>query len=936
MTSPVRSFNVLDGEQTVSDILLCFQSELAQLELDLAVGHAKLLQRLQDQLQGAGPRPARDASMLPAGLHIGARVELCKLEDDKQRNGMQGTIHGWDPEHYRWRVVLDDCTMKAIRPMNLVAVPDPTSQGFSPDSTLRSSLTSILSPAKFLTKAGGVLPGARVVINGLKDCPGMNGSPGRVLCFNEDLRRWQVRLDDGSGKLVKTDNLRCVSPGTRVIIVDHVEQPQLNSATGTAQQFDAETEKWEVLLDSGRLLQFKAGNLDFASVASQTAASLGDVDVKLAGAGGTSSTVTSQHSHAVQPIKSADLWRNGVQAASAFAPIGGFKQSNTTSDIMALAPGVRVRVVNARSKPEMNGLTGVVSEYDNGFWKVQMVDGSRKRIGPENLQVLSPLVFGMKAVVRGLTSRPELNGQAGLIVEVEGTEWVKLRLADGSKKKMKALNIFPLDEVSLLDSAEGEFSGTAPQLAANGPQVTLPTAPLQPEVETVIRRLPVGLPRVCILGGTSFQDPASEELVRVLAQAFGSHLVHRVAVLTGGMRGVQEIFAKSLGAGFAKTLLNLLPIGECSNYGVGEDIEAGNDLPERMHIYGQVGQIYISVEGGPGVAKEAAAAYKRGAVLIPLARTGGASSGMFDFPAAALQKPAWAASEHWQCLLDKTKAADKCAVAVVELVKSALIVRAGSGSAEEPQGTTSQCRGTAESLCASPPQQGTSQSRAPEPQIPQMSIKPDPATLRFREEANRIAARLPEGLLRICILGGTEFKNPTSETLVKAITRAFGMHLADSVVLLTGGMPGVQEAFVKGLGPGFTNMFHLLPAGKSSGFNAGTDLEAGQTLEHRMGIYGQIGDVYLAIEGGPGVAKEARAAYERGAVVLPMISTGGASAGMFDFPAGALQRPHHAEENDWICISQPSPVEATAEAVVEIIRSLPLDVSPRSLQRGQP
>merc|ERR1719171_3255063 len=118
--------------------------------------------------------------------------------------------------------------------------------------------------------------------------------------------------------------------------------------------------------------------------------------------------------------------------------------------------------------------------------------------------------------------------------------------------------------------------------------------------------------------------------------------------ITGGMPGVQEAFAKYCMVG--SRLYNLLPSGQQSNYGVGEDIHAGTNLDERLKIFGELGDVYITFEGGPGVSKEANAAFARGVGVVPLMRTGGASGGMFDFPAGAMEKPSFTSQEQWDLL----------------------------------------------------------------------------------------------------------------------------------------------------------------------------------------------------------------------------------------------------------------------------------------------
>merc|ERR1712183_897800 len=107
------------------------------------------------------------------------------------------------------------------------------------------------------------------------------------------------------------------------------------------------------------------------------------------------------------------------------------------------------------------------------------------------------------------------------------------------------------------------------------------------------------------------RDEGSEALVKALATEFSARLANRVVVITGGMPGVQQTFANGCKAG--PPLVNLVVKGEASNYGVGVDFDKFSDKNERVEHFGRIGDIYISVGGGPGVAKEANLAYNRGA-----------------------------------------------------------------------------------------------------------------------------------------------------------------------------------------------------------------------------------------------------------------------------------------------------------------------------------
>ena len=67
-------------------------------------------------------------------------------------------------------------------------------------------------------------------------------------------------------------------------------------------------------------------------------------------------------------------------------------------------------------------------------------------------------------------------------------------------------------------------------------------------------------------------------------------------------------------------------------------------MGERREILGRLAPIYLSIEGGPGTAHEATVARARGAILIPIGRTGGYSQDSYhhlDCPRAEVG-PEWA------------------------------------------------------------------------------------------------------------------------------------------------------------------------------------------------------------------------------------------------------------------------------------------------------
>lgn len=134
--------------------------------------------------------------------------------------------------------------------------------------------------------------------------------------------------------------------------------------------------------------------------------------------------------------------------------------------------------------------------------------------------------------------------------------------------------------------------------AGDGAEVEL-QARLASFKKDVENKLPKGLTRVCVLGGrkvtkTDVTTPLIESIARELQQ-FSTEIV----VITGGMPGVQETFAKNLSKDVG--LYNLLPVGDICEYGVGTDLACGNSLEERMKVFGRIAHIYLTFEGGPGV-----------------------------------------------------------------------------------------------------------------------------------------------------------------------------------------------------------------------------------------------------------------------------------------------------------------------------------------------
>lgn len=184
-------------------------------------------------------------------------------------------------------------------------------------------------------------------------------------------------------------------------------------------------------------------------------------------------------------------------------------------------------------------------------------------------------------------------------------------------------------------------------------------------VARIRRQLPEK-PVICILGSTAFNDPKTEERVNSIASVFRERLGHRVTFVTGGMNGVQLTFAKRFQGG---DIFQILPAGKQSDFQYGTDLHAGQNHEQRQEVLGLVGHLYLTVEGGPGVAKEAGIAVRNGACVIPLMSSGGASGGLFDFPKECFSKPSWAPEPQWNLLEKKEATPSEVAAALTELME---------------------------------------------------------------------------------------------------------------------------------------------------------------------------------------------------------------------------------------------------------------------------
>jgi len=371
-------------------------------------------------------------------------------------NGQQGSLVEWVEEEGRWKVRLDDGSGKMLRPLNLETVP----------VTHLSDVADVSPPPV----ANGWQPGSRVCVDGLKTQPHLNGQLGTLVEWDDRQERWKVRMDDGSGKMFKIVNMKVpedvavtadsenhhLQPGTRVCVCGLKAQPQLNGQLGTVIEWDDLQERWKVRMDDGTGKMFKSANVEAVLVDSSNtsgaSAVLGEGKPKC------------RASAAADKIAAPHLERH--------------------SDLRErLLPGSRVRTCGFTLKRAMNGKFGTVLKRDlaDGSWKVRMDDGSSKKFREMHLEALRdeldecevvedeeeemcgrrfvygtsvsepsqcsvlPQDFirvGARVRVRGLSQRPDLNGQMGTAVAWDdGDSRWNVQMEDGSAKMFKPMHL---------------------------------------------------------------------------------------------------------------------------------------------------------------------------------------------------------------------------------------------------------------------------------------------------------------------------------------------------------------------------------------------------------------------------------------------------------------------------------------------------------------
>jgi hypothetical protein len=152
-------------------------------------------------------------------------------------------------------------------------------------------------------------------------------------------------------------------------------------------------------------------------------------------------------------------------------------------------------------------------------------------------------------------------------------------------------------------------------------------------------------PSVAIIGSTSFWHAESAETCATLGKHLAS--IPDLVLITGGVPGVGEgvaraFFAERRGLNQDPNVIHVLPRGYSSwEYGV--TLFAGDTMEDRRQILARLSGFYLAIEGGPGTAHEGTIAQGRGAVVVPIGRSGAFSGRLYS----RLARPPFASEECW-------------------------------------------------------------------------------------------------------------------------------------------------------------------------------------------------------------------------------------------------------------------------------------------------
>mmetsp|Transcript_5087 Transcript_5087/g.6742 ORF Transcript_5087/g.6742 Transcript_5087/m.6742 type:complete len:225 (+) Transcript_5087:2-676(+) len=184
------------------------------------------------------------------------------------------------------------------------------------------------------------------------------------------------------------------------------------------------------------------------------------------------------------------------------------------------------------------------------------------------------------------------------------------------------------------------------------------------------------IPILAIFGSIDFWHPDSESLCLSIGQELAK-LLPSLIVVTGANAVVHDKIAHSFNDEVTAShpnqtanIYHLAPWGYQCDFNHGQKLCVGRDMAERRALLARCATVAISIEGGPGTVDEMTKAVEANVPLIPLGRSGGASSGMFNAPSCHGCRPEFICQEDWDLCWNKDADVEDSAKAVARIVQS--------------------------------------------------------------------------------------------------------------------------------------------------------------------------------------------------------------------------------------------------------------------------
>ena len=185
------------------------------------------------------------------------------------------------------------------------------------------------------------------------------------------------------------------------------------------------------------------------------------------------------------------------------------------------------------------------------------------------------------------------------------------------------------------------------------------------EATALLAKLPARSALV-VIGSTSFWHKESSATCSAIGR--GLAWISNLVLVTGGMTGIGEGVGRSFFDACGKAarepeVFHILPRGcDCWDYGV--TLFAGSNMAERREVLARLSPLYLAIEGGPGTVHEGQVALGRGAVVIPVGRSGGYAGKLYP----TLHRPAFAPEQCWKVLGNPDATPTDVATAVYDVV----------------------------------------------------------------------------------------------------------------------------------------------------------------------------------------------------------------------------------------------------------------------------